>query len=500
MTSIGPLRSSAGIREILGMRTELDRLQQQLGTGRRADTFAELGGSRAPVLDARAKLSSLDSFDFSIQQVTLRLGVMEQSLTRMAAVADEQRGENLSTNFVPVDGRQSAQQKAALMRFQEVLGLLNQDVDGRHLFSGRATERAATATSEQILDGTPQAAGLRAVIDERTRADKGANGLGRLALAVDPLGTTVVLSDTASGPFGFKIASATSTIDNATVTESAGPPRQVDVAFTGVPSVGSSVTVGLTFPGTKSTSITLRASATTPRGEGTFTIGADAAETATNFRAALEAEIRAKVASDLVPASAMAAADSFFDIDDANPPARVDVITTPEAATALRAASTTDTVRWYVGDGGPEKPRATAVARIDTTMTVAYGARANEEGIREIVAALGVFAAAEFDPAQANTKATYATLSLEVRDRLRDREGQSITSLRSEIGVSQHAVKTASERHKGTRAMLDQLVHDHEGISQEEVASKMLALQTRLQVSYQATAMIAQMSLAQYLR
>ena len=82
----------------------------------------------------------------------------------------------------------------------------------------------------------------------------------------------------------------------------------------------------------------------------------------------------------------MAASNDFFD----DPPQRVSG--SPATATALVDGTSANTVIWYTGDDGSGSARSTATARIDPSMTVSYGTRANEQGIRWIVqnvAALG---------------------------------------------------------------------------------------------------------------
>jgi flagellin-like hook-associated protein FlgL len=496
MIKLGPLRTNVGIREIVGMRAELDRLQLQLATGKRADTYAGLGAGRAPSLDARAKLANIAAYEQTIAQVDVRLTVAQSSLERFGKIASEQRGENLQTSFEAIDGRQSAQQKAAFQRLQEMVGLLNQEVDGRRLFSGRRTDADASVPVETMLLGSPPRAGLKDVIIERNRADRGATGLGRLTIT--QTANDVALAETLSGPFGFKIAGVGGSIDAATTTDAIGPPRTATVGFTGVPTLGTAVRVSLDLPDGSSTTLSLAASAAAS-GPGTFQVGTDAATTATNFAAALDAEVRRSVTSALVPASSAKAATDFFAVDAATPPTRVDVVTTPEAATAIRPATATDTVFWYGGDAATDPPRATSTARVDSAVTLGYGLRANEPGIRRVVANLALFAAVEFDPIDPQTKEGYAALSIKVRDDLADASGQTIRTIQSEVTVVQQALSAAKDRHKDTRGLLDDLIGDVEGVSKEEVATRILELQTRLEASYQATSMLSRMSLAQYL-
>ena len=47
--------------------------------------------------------------------------------------------------------------------------------------------------------------------------------------------------------------------------------------------------------------------------------------------------------------------------------------------------------------------------------------------------------------------------------------------------------------------MLQNLIDQSETVSSDQVATELLALQTRLQASYQTTAMLSQLSLVKYL-
>jgi hypothetical protein len=60
-------------------------------------------------------------------------------------------------------------------------------------------------------------------------------------------------------------------------------------------------------------------------------------------------------------------------------------------------------------------------------------------------------------------------------------------------------MKDAQARQTQTKSALQDLVDQTEGISQDQVASQILALQNGLTASYQTTAMLAQLSLTKFL-
>ena len=72
------------------------------------------------------------------------------------------------------------------------------------------------------------------------------------------------------------------------------------------------------------------------------------------------------------------AGNDFFNTDASHPPQRVDGPPF-DTATQARNGTSTDTVSWYMGDNATDDPRSTAQARVDTSQTVSYGSRANED-------------------------------------------------------------------------------------------------------------------------
>ena len=53
-----------------------------------------------------------------------------------------------------------------------------------------------------------------------------------------------------------------------------------------------------------------------------------------------------------------------------------------DTATTLIDGTPTDTLAWYQGEAGASPARSTAFARVDSSITVSYGMRANEQAMR----------------------------------------------------------------------------------------------------------------------
>ena len=170
--------------------------------------------------------------------------------------------------------------------------------------------------------------------------------------------------------------------------------------------------------------------------------------------AAVTASVGKLADTSLSAASAVAAANDFFNVDSTHPPQRVGGPPF-DTATGLVAGTPADTVTWYTGEAGSDPARATATARVDPSITVSYGVRANEQGIRSLVQNVAVLAAVTFAPNDPNAAARSAALAQRVGTNL--------------------------------------------NVPPEEVAAQIMALQAQLQASLQTTSLLYKISLMNYI-
>jgi flagellar hook-associated protein 3 FlgL len=168
------------------------------------------------------------------------------------------------------------------------------------------------------------------------------------------------------------------------------------------------------------------------------------------------------------------------------------------SATALVNGSA-NTVAWYTGNSSAN-PRASSTARIDPSITVQYGAQANEEGIRSQLEGVAVFAAVTTSPTGANSAAQVSALSDRTATNLTPQPGhQTISDIQTDFAAAQTIMKDASARQTQSQTMLQNVVDQTETVSTEQVASQILALQTALSASYQTTSMLAGLTLTKFL-
>ncbi len=315
--------------------------------------------------------------------------------------------------------------------------------------------------------------------------------------------TPITLSEDAAGhPFGFKLMAVTSNLTGAIVTGPAGVPPSASVGFATNPTAGQSLRFTFTLPDGTTENLELTATTTSPPAAGQFTIGATPAATAANFQAALNTGVTKLAATALSAASSVAAAHDFFDVGFGQPPMRV--AGPPFAsATALVAGTAANTVTWYTGEVGvsaSDAARQTAVARVDQSLTVAYGARANEEGLRWLVENVAVYATVTYSASDPNAQERFTALNQRLGQALAPPAGvQKVEDIEAELAGAQTTMAGATDRHKQTRLTLETMLDSIEGISKEEVAAQILAMQTQLEASLSTTAMLYRISIINYL-
>jgi hypothetical protein len=199
------------------------------------------------------------------------------------------------------------------------------------------------------------------------------------------------------------------------------------------------------------------------------------------------------------PATALAALGfSGTSVTAPQPPLRVSGSPLSSATSLVNGSA--NTVSWYTGNSGPGSARASSTARVDSSITVQYGAQANEAAIRSQLQSIAVFSAFSTSPTGTNSAAQIAALSQRIATNLTPQPGQqTIQQIQSDFAGAQTIMKDATARQTQTQTLLQNMVATTETVSTQTVASEILALQTSLQASYQTTSMLAQLTLTKYL-
>jgi flagellar hook-associated protein 3 FlgL len=493
-SSIGQA-SDGMIQSLVGMRAQFDDLQRQLTTGQRSDTYAGLGLGTGLSVGLNAQLSALSTYDNSIDTAMTRIKLAQEALSGMSSI-----GNDVNAAVVQANGSVSNFSNAvntAQASLQQLLGILNTQSGNRYLFSGRATDTPAVASYDLIINGDAAHAGLKQLISERNQADLGASGLGRLNVT-SAAGSVSMQED--AGPFGFKLGSVSSTLSNATMTGPTGSPAGVTVAFTGQPNDGEAVSFGLNLPDGSTQTLTLTATTKSPPGPNEFSIGANPAQTASNLQTTLTTALGKLAGSALKAASTMAASDDFFSADSNNPPQRV--AGPPfDSATALTPGTSANTVIWYTGEAASDPARVSATARIDPSLVVSYGTRANEQGIKSLLESVGAIAASSVSASDPNAADFTSAVTQCTQGSLNGTGGgQTVSDIATDLAGVQVSMNNMKSRHQQTTQTLTDMLQQITGVSNEEIGARLLKLQTQMQASMQTTAMLLQTSLVNYLK
>ena len=528
----GLFSSNLNTSNLLNIDGQLNDLQQQLATGKVAQTYSKLGSGRVTALQFQQRLTLSQGFQSTADQTASRLKFADSALDQLNKSASSFSATLLTGSYQTDASGKIVTQGTASYNFQQAVELLNTDYAGRYLFAGRASDKQPVVDAATILNGDATHDGLKQVIAERNQADLGI--VGAVAPAIDPpstgrlvlagAGAPTTITEDSTGPFGFKFngVAPTSTSSAITVSGPTGSPAGISVNVTGQPLVGQAISITLTLPDQTTTTLTLTASqSVTTNASGfdasktQFAIGGTAAQTAANLNSAITLAVNAAAATSLKAASSITAATAFFGQTVANPAARVGG---PGAATASTAYALPPILANLVTGGkltqafynGEEQVTATLAnidtirnsvpSRVDNGIAVGVGVQANEPAFIKALAAFAVLAVEPFNTADQNDRDHFKALATRAQTVLGNASTESIGDVQVELSNSAVAVKDAQTRLKQKTSYYQDLVDGVETADSTSLSVQILSLQNRLQASYQTTSILSKLSLTQYLR
>ncbi|MCJ2025695.1 flagellin [Methylobacterium sp. J-067] len=522
MTTIAPFAAGSYIAsrntsQLLTLKSQLSDLTNQLSSGLTAQSYGGLGSGRTAALSAQASISALNGYSAVIDTAQTRAKLGTASLTQVATVAAD-------TNTTLQNGLQStstdtqAAKSTALNNLNAALDALNQSDGSVYLFGGKNGSTPPVLDASTILYGTSNANGtvdgLSTIVKEQVAADLGPNQDGRLASSVT--GSVVSLTEGASsrlaapnGPFGFSVGGAVAS-NTASITFAQNATAGTSsLTVANQPASGDTVTVTLTLPDKSTTSITLTAtSSATTSGANTFAIGANTDATASNLKAALASAIGNAATTTLSASATARASTNFFaaSSDAGTTPRRVYTDPTtggPTYAypTTTPATAVKQSVVWYQGESGTDATaRASQSFQIGSSATVQLGARANETPIQNVLAGLATVALGMPTGSTASNAEAYQAVVAQATPLLAaNATGDSVQDMVTDFSLASARMSNAKTANAAQQSTLQDTVDGIEQASTEEVATKLLDLQTRLQASYQITASLSKLSLVNYI-
>ena len=358
-------------------------------------------------------------------------------------------------------------------------------------FAEQPAEGAQVRVVVQLADGS------QTTLDLTARAGEAGNAAGAFSIGATKEETAANLKRALGGA---DIASVQSASPPGVAADfSNGQAATATLTVGSNPAPGDTITLKLGMHDGTTKSITLTAAATAGADSATaFAIGATPEETTANLSRTLQNALTTAANTELSASSAGRASLNFF---EGSPAAGLSPRRVAADGNGYAETASAKTVIWYKGDTASD-PRATATVQAGTSRTVEIGAQANEEAIRRTLAGIAAMAAENFTTGTGTVDtARFEAVSSRAANLLTaGTSQQSLEQIGTDFGLAASSMANAKSVANTTKATLQDSLDGVDTVSTEEVAAKLLSLQTQLQASYKVTSILSEMSLVNYLR
>jgi flagellar hook-associated protein 3 FlgL len=151
-TSIGDLAQAFQTRrQNSALTRELNRLTEELSTGRRTDIKGGASGDRSPLAAIERELVTLESERFALTEAGQFATTLQAALGRTQDILTS-LSNNIFTIVAPAQPAMASRVIAeSRADFAAMVGALNTDIAGRRLLAGTATDGPALAAPDTIL-------------------------------------------------------------------------------------------------------------------------------------------------------------------------------------------------------------------------------------------------------------------------------------------------------------------------------------------------------------
>lgn len=152
---------------------------------------------------------------------------------------------------------------------------------------------------------------------------------------------------------------------------------------------------------------------------------------------------------------------------------------------------------WTDSGIAPEQTSArnSVTSKVDDTLFVSHGSRADEAGVRDTMKLAAVIAAADLDTSNTAPFQQVAEKASIYFDGSHD----NLIAIQAELGVVEERMVTLGERHKDFKAIVNNQVMDLEGADEFELTVRLQDMMARLEGSYQIISRLSSLSLTAYL-
>lgn len=136
------------------LKVEMNRLTEELATGKTAEARDVLNGNYAYLTELEKSKQALDAFKVSTTEAGHLASGMQSAVDRISVVAQELSASLLLAQSISLGSGQSISGvDQAYQTLDTVLGSLNTEVAGRSLFSGTATDTSPLRNVDDVLAG-----------------------------------------------------------------------------------------------------------------------------------------------------------------------------------------------------------------------------------------------------------------------------------------------------------------------------------------------------------
>lgn len=151
-SSVGDLAQSLMLRrQSAGLKTNLNRLTEELTTGKRQDLGSYLNGDFSALGSLKASIRRMDAFSQARADISIRLDAVQTSLGSLQQSVSRFGSDLLAASSLEQAGGLEAHAATAFNRLDQAVSYLNTQSSGRYLFSGTDSAQRSVASADEIM-------------------------------------------------------------------------------------------------------------------------------------------------------------------------------------------------------------------------------------------------------------------------------------------------------------------------------------------------------------
>lgn len=151
-TSLGDLAQSFSLqRRSVALRNEMSRLTDELASGQVADISKVLAGNHSYLTELERSMDVLEGYTVTTVEAGQLTEAMQTALGRAQDIGGQLALDLITAGMGPVATTAGDPSENARIQLTGIIGTINDDLAGRSLFSGAATDQVALRSADQIL-------------------------------------------------------------------------------------------------------------------------------------------------------------------------------------------------------------------------------------------------------------------------------------------------------------------------------------------------------------